>query len=68
MLPKTANRADNTHLYHPPVTVYSDCGEGQETADTYKACQPFLPLNSTVLFGRFASSKMSSQNPSKKWC
>ena len=21
------------------------CGEGQETADTYKACQPFLPLS-----------------------
>ena len=27
-------------------------------AATYKACQPFLPLNPTVLFGRFRSSKM----------
>ena len=30
-------------------------------ADTYKECQPFLPLNSTVLFGCFRCSKMSSQ-------
>ena len=29
----------------PPFAVFSDCGEGQETADTYKACQPFLPLS-----------------------
>ena len=25
--------------------AFHDCGEGQETADTYKACQPFLPLS-----------------------
>ena len=42
-----------------------DCGEGQETADTYKACQPFLPLNSTVLFGHFAAAKCPHRTPQK---
>jgi hypothetical protein len=37
--------------------VKSDCGEWQEMSDTYKACQTFLPLSTTVLFGHFAAAK-----------
>lgn len=33
--------------------------------DTFKECQPFLPLSATVLFGRFRSSKMSHRIPQK---
>ena len=50
--------------YHR-TTQYGDCGEGQETADTCKACQPFLPLSSTVLFGRFAPTKCPHRTPQK---
>ena len=39
--------------------------EGQETADTCKACQPFLPLSSTVLFGRFPLAKCPHRTPLK---
>ena len=46
-------------------TPQYDCGEGQEMADTYKACQPFLPLSSTVLFGRFAAAKCPHRTPQK---
>ena len=35
----------------------SDCGEGQETADTCKACQPFLPLSRL-----FCSAVLPQQN------
>ena len=34
-------------------------------ADTYKTCQPFLPLSSTVLFGRFALAKCPHRTPQK---
>ena len=51
------NRADDAAMYHPPFAVYSDCGEGQETADTYKACQPFLPLSRL-----FCSAVLLQQN------
>ena len=59
------NRADDAAMYHPPETVYSDCGEGQEMADTYKACQPFPALSSTVLFGHFAAAKCPHRTPQK---
>jgi len=39
--------------------------KGAEMADTYKACQPFLPLSSTVLFGRFATAKCPHRTPQK---
>ena len=65
MLPKITNWADDTHLYHPPIAVCSDCGEGQEMADTHKACQPFLPLSATVLFGHFAAAKCPHRTPQK---
>ena len=59
------NRADDAAMYHPPETVYSDCGEGQKMADTYKACQPFLPLSATVLFGNFPPQNVLTE-PLKK--
>ena len=52
-------------MYHPPFAVCSDCGEGQETADICKECQPFLPLSTTVLFGRFAAAKCPHRTPQK---
>ena len=45
--------------------INDDCGEGHEMADTYQACQPFLPLSSTVLFGRFAPTKCPHRTPQK---
>ena len=32
-------------------------------ADTYKECQPFLPLSPTVLFGHFAAAKCPHRTP-----
>ena len=34
-------------------------------AGTYKECQPFLPLSSTVLFARFATVKCPHKTPRK---
>ena len=44
-------------MYHPPETVYSDCGEGQKMADTCKGFQPFpaphiAPRKTHVKLGR----------------
>lgn len=33
--------------------------------DTYKECQPFLPLSPTVLFGRFPLAKCPHRPPQK---
>jgi len=41
----------------PQKTPQYDCGEGQEMADTYKACQPFLPLSRL-----FCSANFQQQN------
>ena len=60
------NQADDAAMYHPPETVYSDCGEGQEMADTYKECRPFLPPLTTVLFGRFRKQQNVLTEPLKK--
>ena len=65
LLPISICTDESSHTTITSKHKNDDCGEGQETADTYKACQPFLPLSTTVLFGNFPPQNVLTE-PLKK--